>query len=79
MQTEADLALSYAQYTPPTPTRRNCFLASASAVCIGLSVLFTVHIAVSMTVLFFVYVPRLWYLIAAKSKFCLPPARLVIH
>ena len=22
----------YAQYTPPTPTRRNCFVASASAV-----------------------------------------------
>jgi len=25
----------YAQYTPPTPTRRNYFVASASVVCIG--------------------------------------------
>ena len=25
-------AMSYAPYTPPTPTRRNCFVASASAV-----------------------------------------------
>ena len=36
------LIVGYAQYTPPTPTRRNCRLsscvesASASAVCIGL-------------------------------------------
>ena len=26
------LQLIYAQYTPPTPTRRNCFVASAWAV-----------------------------------------------
>ena len=30
-------AMPNAQYTPPTPTRRNCFVASASAVCIGLN------------------------------------------
>ena len=30
-----NLYVMHAQYTPPTPTRRNCFVASASAVCIG--------------------------------------------
>ena len=28
----ASLCMNYAQYTPPTRTRRNCFVASASAV-----------------------------------------------
>ena len=31
-----------AQYTPPTPTRRNCFVASASAVCTRIRKLATV-------------------------------------
>jgi len=32
---EGHANMSYAQYTPPTPTRQNSFVTSASVVCIG--------------------------------------------